>query len=183
MEPETYTGTRRGSKDCSDHPRGRLPAYAATKPACRGPNRRGSAYQPPVRSGRLPVAEGLDLARTPGQSRAVRRSGPLPGRTAAATDRGDGIERLPRLTAAISDDAAICVFHTHVANQMPPEAKRCLERQIKEIGSNRDLFHLYNNMWDANLHLDEYIGGMERRATLAETDGHGRWFRWTYPGA
>lgn len=96
---------------------------------------------------------------------------------------GDGIERLPSLAAAISDDAAICVFHTHVANQMPPEAKRRLERQIKEIGSRRDLFHLYNNMWDANLHLDEYIGGMERRATLAETDGHGGWFRWIDPGA
>lgn len=96
---------------------------------------------------------------------------------------GDGIELLPSLAAGIPDDAAICVFHTHVANQIPSEAKRRLQRHIGEIGSRRDLFHLYNNMWDANLHLDEYIGGMERRATLAETDGHGRWFRWTYPDA
>ncbi|WP_407055990.1 DUF2332 domain-containing protein [Paenibacillus dendritiformis] len=95
---------------------------------------------------------------------------------------GDGIELLPSLAAGIPDDAAICVFHTHVANQMPPEAKRRLEQQIREMGSRRDLFHLYNNMWDANLHLDEYIGGVERRTALAETEGHGRWFRWIDPG-
>lgn len=96
---------------------------------------------------------------------------------------GDGIELLPHLAAGIPGESDICVFHTHVGNQMPPEAKRRLERYIGEIGSRRDLFHLYNNMWDENLHLDEYIGGMERKTVLAETDGHGRWFRWIDSGA
>ena len=28
------------------------------------------------------------------------------------------------------------------------------------------------------LHLDYYLNGVERKETIAETDGHGRWFKW-----
>ncbi|WP_434406627.1 DUF2332 family protein [Geobacillus thermoleovorans] len=49
--------------------------------------------------------------------------------------------------------------------------------QLREIGRQRDLFHVYNNMWDRKLHLDGMIDGREYRQIVAETDGHGRWFR------
>lgn len=42
----------------------------------------------------------------------------------------------------------------------------------------REFFHLYNNMWDAKLHLDYFIDGIEHNEIVAETDGHARWFRW-----
>ena len=91
---------------------------------------------------------------------------------------GDGIALLPNMAAAIPEDTIICVFHTHVANQIPDEAKQLLIKQIWEIGQTRDIFHLYNNMWDAKLHLDYFIDGIEHNEIVAETDGHARWFRW-----
>lgn len=33
-------------------------------------------------------------------------------------------------------------------------------------------------MWDRDLHLDYFMNGNEHNETIAETDGHGRWFRW-----
>nr|WP_284238898.1 DUF2332 domain-containing protein [Paenibacillus glycanilyticus] len=91
---------------------------------------------------------------------------------------GDGVAILPDLIRTVSKDSTLCIFHTHVANQLPVDAKTRLIEQIQSIGRERDVFHLYNNMWDADLHLDYYIKGKEYRETLAETDGHGRWFKW-----
>ncbi|WMT19117.1 DUF2332 family protein [Parageobacillus toebii] len=84
----------------------------------------------------------------------------------------DGIALLPNMAAAIPEDTIICVFHTHVANQIPDEAKQLLIKQIWEIGQTRDIFHLYNNMWDTKLHLDYFIDGIEHNEIVAETDGH-----------
>jgi hypothetical protein len=91
---------------------------------------------------------------------------------------GDGVERFPDKINEIPDDNAICIFHTHVANQIPDSSKRELQAKIKEIGRNRDIFHLYNNMWDRRLHLDCYINGNEERHVIGDTDGHGKWFQW-----
>ncbi|MEW9181002.1 DUF2332 domain-containing protein [Bacillus mycoides] len=87
---------------------------------------------------------------------------------------GDGVALLPAIANQIREDAVICIFHTHVANQIPENVKHKLEKQIKEIGAKRDVFHLYNNMWDRDLHIDYYINGNE----YCETEGHGRWFSW-----
>ncbi|WP_422661247.1 DUF2332 domain-containing protein [Paenibacillus sp. EC2-1] len=91
---------------------------------------------------------------------------------------GDGISILPEIIPTISQDSSICIFHTHVANQIPADSKNKLSAQIQSLGNEREVFHLYNNMWDPDLHLDYYINGNEHRETLAETDGHGRWFKW-----
>jgi hypothetical protein len=91
---------------------------------------------------------------------------------------GDGVELLPKLVSEISADYAICVFHTHVANQMPLETKKKLLKEIKAIGDNRDIFHVYNNMQDRDLHLDYFINGKEVNKVVGQTDGHGRWFTW-----
>ncbi|TMV18951.1 DUF2332 family protein [Paenibacillus thermoaerophilus] len=79
---------------------------------------------------------------------------------------------------SIEGDGVKCVFHTHVANQIPDQDKYELMTRIRKLGEARDVFHLYNNMWDPHLHLDYDLDGSEYRETLAETDGHGRWFRW-----
>ena len=91
---------------------------------------------------------------------------------------GNGVELLPNLSKEISKDYAICVFHTHVANQMPLEVKAKLLEQIKSIGADREIFHIYNNIQDRDLHLDYYMDGKEFANTVGETDGHGRWFSW-----
>lgn len=91
---------------------------------------------------------------------------------------GDGILLLPKIASQIEIDSTICVFHTHVANQLSSEAKTMLKHQIEHLGNNREIFHLYNNMWDLDLHLDYYIDGKKHQKTLAKTDGHGRWFQW-----
>ncbi|MGR3764358.1 DUF2332 domain-containing protein [Rossellomorea sp. NS-SX7] len=91
---------------------------------------------------------------------------------------GDGIERFPYKTQEISDEHTICIFHTHVANQIPEPSKRELQAKIREIGRARDIFHLYNNMWDRQLHLDCFINGKEECHVIGDTDGHGKWFQW-----
>ncbi|RAN90606.1 hypothetical protein B5P41_06220 [Bacillus sp. SRB_28] len=87
---------------------------------------------------------------------------------------GEGVALLPAIVNQIREDAVICIFHTHVANQIHENVKHKLEKQIKEIGAKRDVFHLYNNMWDRDLHIDYYINGNEYCETVGETEGHGR---------
>lgn len=91
---------------------------------------------------------------------------------------GDGISLLPEIVDKIESDSVICIFHTHVANQIPLEAKGKLMETLNNFGRTRDVFHLYNNMFDANLHLDYFINGIESNNTIGKTDGHGRWFEW-----
>lgn len=91
---------------------------------------------------------------------------------------GDGISLLPEIVNNIQDDSVICIFHTHVANQLPQEAKKQLMDTITKIGRTRDIFHLYNNIYDGELHLDYFIDGKETNKTIGKTDGHGRWFEW-----
>ncbi|MGA9226016.1 MAG: DUF2332 domain-containing protein [Mesobacillus sp.] len=94
---------------------------------------------------------------------------------------GDGVELLESISKYIPDDQIICVFHTHVANQMPIETKERLLQNIKNVGEKRDIFHLYNNIQDRDLHLDYYLNGKESLNKIAETEGHGRWFTWLMP--
>ena len=91
---------------------------------------------------------------------------------------GDGVNLLEGVLDKLSEDTAICVFHTHVANQLPEELKVKLVETIKETGKGKDVFHIYNNMWDRKLHLDYFINGVEYNETIGDTDGHGRWFEW-----
>ncbi|WP_369795192.1 DUF2332 domain-containing protein [Sporosarcina sp. ZBG7A] len=91
---------------------------------------------------------------------------------------GDGVFLLPDVVDTLPTDSTICIFHTHVANQIPNETKHELLDKIAKIGSKRDVFHIYNNMWDRQLHLDYYVNGVESKNTIGDTDGHGRWFEW-----
>ncbi|MDM5224756.1 DUF2332 domain-containing protein [Cytobacillus sp. NJ13] len=91
---------------------------------------------------------------------------------------GDGVELLTSLIEGIPDEHSICVFHTHVANQMPLEVKENLLGKIKASGQIRDIFHLYNNIQDRNLHLDYYLDSKEYKKLVGQTEGHGKWFTW-----
>lgn len=92
--------------------------------------------------------------------------------------QGDGIDLLIEIADAIPKESTLCIFHTHVANQIPTDEKNKLIENIKTIAKDRDVFHIYNNMWDRKLHLDYFISGVEYKEIIGETDGHGRWFSW-----
>ncbi len=92
--------------------------------------------------------------------------------------QGDGVQLLKTRVDSIETDSIVCIFHTHVANQMPLETKYELLRQVDCIGEYRDVCHIYNNVQDKLLHLDLIIDGRKSEYVLAETDGHGRWFNW-----
>jgi len=91
---------------------------------------------------------------------------------------GNGVELLADSARKIPESSTICVFHTHVANQIPEQEKHELQATIKELGQSRDIYHLYNNMWDADLHLDSFTNGVEQKRRVGTTDGHGKWFTW-----
>ncbi|GGN56151.1 DUF2332 domain-containing protein [Oceanobacillus indicireducens] len=91
---------------------------------------------------------------------------------------GDGISLLSKYVEEVPEDNVICIFHTHVANQMPKKKHDQLLQTVETIGEKRDVFHIYNNIQDKYLHLDYYLDGVEYRNTIAKTDGHGRWFEW-----
>ena len=92
---------------------------------------------------------------------------------------GDGVSLLPDLVAQVPTDSIVCVFHTHVANQMSDALKSTLMEHVKTISATRDVFHLYNNVSDSGkLHLDYFLNGAKFNVILAEIDGHGRWLDW-----
>lgn len=91
---------------------------------------------------------------------------------------GDGVALLPKVIKEVPAHTAVCIFHTHVANQMPEAAKSELLDQVNEIGRNRDVFHIYNNIYDRKLRVDSIIDGKPQTQIIGDTDGHGRWFDW-----
>ena len=90
---------------------------------------------------------------------------------------GDGVELLSSIIEQISEEAVICIFHTHVANQIPEQVKHKLENKYKKSAQNV-MYSTCITIWDRDLHIDYYINGNEYRETVGETEGHGRWFSW-----
>lgn len=91
---------------------------------------------------------------------------------------GDGVALLSTVTKDIPENTMICIFHTHVANQMPNDLKHELIKNVNELGNHRDVCHIYNNITDKELHVDLIINGITRKSIVGETDGHARWFDW-----
>ncbi|WP_319004422.1 DUF2332 domain-containing protein [Halobacillus litoralis] len=93
---------------------------------------------------------------------------------------GDGVNEITELSADIPSDRALCIFHTHVANQIPENAKKELLHNIEKIGRTRTTFHVYNNIHDNRLYIDAYVNGRKEQKIVGETEGHGRWFDWSF---
>ncbi|RWZ60657.1 DUF2332 domain-containing protein [Halobacillus fulvus] len=91
---------------------------------------------------------------------------------------GDGVKELLNVVENIPVGAVLCIFHTHVANQMPEKVKKELMENVDRFGETRDTYHIYNQVYDHCLHMDAYVNGKVQRQTIGETDGHGRWFDW-----
>ena len=93
--------------------------------------------------------------------------------------QGNGVDLLQGLLADESPDTAVCVFHTHVANQMSKDDRQRLVQTIDHLADHHDIYHLYNNIDSALLQLVHFAGGNRTHVNIAETEGHGQWVQWT----
>lgn len=92
---------------------------------------------------------------------------------------GDFLEIIPNYLEMRNEDSQIVIFHTHVANQFSTELKESLLTMIRKLSSNVPLYHVYNNMDDANLHVDLIQQGTTiNLKEMKNTDGHGKYFSW-----
>lgn len=91
---------------------------------------------------------------------------------------GNGVEELITISKDINKDSILCIFHTHVANQMSEEDKYTLNKNIEIISKTRDVYHIYNNMYDRKLHMDIIVNGIKTGCLIGNVDGHARWFDW-----
>lgn len=92
---------------------------------------------------------------------------------------GNFLNIIPDYIKKRQDDTQIVIFHTHVANQFASELKESLIEMLKRLSNQTPLYHVYNNLFDGNLHVD-YIdsGNTLNVKELRNIDGHGRYFYW-----
>jgi hypothetical protein len=108
---------------------------------------------------------------------AVRLVAPAPPRILA----GDALVRLPDVLREIDSGSAVCVFHTHTANQLTPGQRARLDELLRAEARRRLLFRLSLEWLDGpapRLHracLD--AGGCTDRL-LAYCGPHGEWLEW-----
>ncbi|KIL51396.1 hypothetical protein KP77_09080 [Jeotgalibacillus alimentarius] len=91
---------------------------------------------------------------------------------------GNGVSLLPDLAEKMNRDSLLCIFHTHVANQMPAHVREDLMEKVEALGEQRDTAHIFNNITDGKLRIDLFVNGRRTSQVIGETDGHGRWFEW-----
>ncbi len=90
---------------------------------------------------------------------------------------GDAVERLSEIINEVPENTALCIYHTHVANQFSRETKEKLFDLITEHSTQRDIYHLHNNIMP-HLHLTYYHQGEKFDEPIANVHGHARWFEW-----
>lgn len=93
--------------------------------------------------------------------------------------QGDAVELINELVLSIPKHIGICVYHTHVANQMSTGQREGLVKMVDQLGSRGNLYHLYNNIDSPELQLVHFPKGMRKHITLAKTEGHGKWVEWS----
>lgn len=90
----------------------------------------------------------------------------------------DALSCLEELAMECDTESILCIFHTHVANQFTIEQRQTLLDSVAEIGKKRDVFHVYNNIWDGQLHVESFINGNWNEEFKIDTHPHGEWFDW-----
>lgn len=94
---------------------------------------------------------------------------------------GDGFSWIEGIAEGLPAEVLVCVYHTHVANQISEESRTRFLDQMARIGAKRDLVHVFNNI-EPHLHLTAYRDGVRMEVPIANTDGHARWIEWLPQG-
>lgn len=93
--------------------------------------------------------------------------------------KGDLLQLLPTISQNISNAHQIIIFHTHVANQFSAQLKENFQQTIMHIAKNKPIYHVYNNMYDENIHVDYLTSqATEQIRLLPKAGGHGEFFSW-----
>ncbi|MGN7476610.1 DUF2332 domain-containing protein [Solibacillus silvestris] len=92
---------------------------------------------------------------------------------------GNFLHIIPGILDSVCMDSQIVIFHTHVANQFPAQLKEDLIGLLTKESAKQPIYHVYNNMYDSNLHVD-FIANRDciSHKVLKNTDGHGNFFYW-----
>lgn len=107
---------------------------------------------------------------------AVARADPPPLRA------GDGVDLLQAVPAEAPADAALCVYHSLVLNQIAAAHRKRLAAILGEWAGQHELFHvaLEHAGDEPYPTLSMAAGGGPARA-LARCHGHGEWIEWLDP--
>ncbi len=90
---------------------------------------------------------------------------------------GDGFSLIEAIAEEVPADSLLCVYHTHVANQISTDSRARFLGLMDRVGARRDMVHVFNNI-KPGLHLTVYRGGTKIDMQLAHVDGHARWIEW-----
>ncbi|QBD76411.1 DUF2332 domain-containing protein [Ktedonosporobacter rubrisoli] len=98
---------------------------------------------------------------------------------------GDAAAILPEVLAQVPGEAALCVFHSYVLNQMPESVRQRILEHIAQHARQRNLFQLaqdgYSLRTPPQLRLYTYQQGKMQTEYLANCESHGRWLEWLLP--
>jgi hypothetical protein len=93
----------------------------------------------------------------------------------------NALDALPGVIDGASAGSIVTIFHCHVLNQFPVEAKAALEELLLDAGRTRPIVRIAEEgvpSGDAALVLHTYEGGEHREEQLATVQPHGAWLRW-----
>lgn len=98
---------------------------------------------------------------------------------------GDALELLPNVCKSVPQDSTLCIFHSHTLNQFSHEARARWWEIIEQIGSERDIWvvsqEIERGRDHAAVELTWIENGVMERRHLANCDSHSQWLEWLDP--
>jgi hypothetical protein len=104
----------------------------------------------------------------------------------AATDpppivAGDALTDLAPLAAGLPTEAAVCVVHTHVVNQLSPAGRQAFDDVLLTLSQGRPVYRIASEWLRTPapvLDLTVYEQGTGSNIPLGTADKHGAWLDW-----
>ena len=90
------------------------------------------------------------------------------------------LDVLPKIFSDIVTSSNVCVFDSHVMNQIPNDDRQTLSNMLKNLSSRINIFHVSvgGQSNPPEIRLTRYCEGRRYSALLGYSDAHGRWSRW-----
>ena len=90
---------------------------------------------------------------------------------------GDAVESLPDLIGAAPLDAALCVSHCHVLNQLPVSARAVFSEALRSASRHRPVYHIASE--GEHLTVTRIVDGRSHALLSVLRSAHGRWVDWS----
>jgi len=99
--------------------------------------------------------------------------------------KGDALDLLPGLIDSVPEGQVPCLFHSHVLNQFPAEARDAFWNLVGKHGSKRNLAAVSKEGVRGGEHaaveVTHFQDGVKTHRRLANDDSHGYWLEWLGP--